>query len=44
MSYTVPGMPLIYSGMEADINKRLEFFEKDSIEWGELRCRTSIES
>lgn len=36
MSYTLPGMPLIYSGMEADISKRLEFFEKDVIDWGEM--------
>ncbi len=33
MSFTVPGMPLIYSGQEADINKRLAFFEKDVIDW-----------
>jgi glycosidase len=33
MSFTVPGMPLIYSGQEADINKRLQFFEKDVIDW-----------
>ena len=33
MSFTVPGMPLIYSGQEADMNKRLEFFEKDVIDW-----------
>ncbi len=31
---TVPGMPLIYSGQEAGLNKRLEFFEKDVIDWG----------
>lgn len=30
MNYTVPGMPLIYSGQEYDLNKRLHFFEKDS--------------
>ncbi len=30
-SYTLPGMPLIYSGQEYDMNKRLKFFEKDSI-------------
>lgn len=30
-SYTIPGMPLIYSGMEYDLNHRLKFFEKDSI-------------
>ncbi|MGB1317198.1 MAG: alpha-amylase family glycosyl hydrolase, partial [Flavobacteriales bacterium] len=33
MSFTVPGMPLIYSGQEADMNKRLAFFEKDAIDW-----------
>lgn len=32
--YTVPGMPLIYSGQEAAFKKRLEFFEKDPIDWG----------
>lgn len=31
MTYTLPGMPLIYSGQEYDMNKRLEFFVKDTI-------------
>jgi len=31
MSYTIPGMPLIYSGQEYDMDKRLLFFEKDTI-------------
>ncbi len=30
LNYTLPGMPLIYSGQEYDLNKRLLFFEKDS--------------
>ena len=30
---TVSGMPLIYSGQEAGMNKRLRFFDKDTIEW-----------
>jgi glycosidase len=30
-SYAIPGMPLIYSGQEYDMDKRLKFFEKDSI-------------
>ena len=30
MNFTIPGMPLIYSGQEYDLNKRLKFFEKDS--------------
>ena len=29
------GMPLIYSGEEPGLNKRLAFFEKDNIEWKE---------
>ncbi|MCK8524069.1 alpha-amylase family glycosyl hydrolase [Aquimarina sp. D1M17] len=31
LSYVAPGMPLIYSGQEYDMNKRLLFFEKDTI-------------
>lgn len=30
LNFTTPGMPLIYSGVEYDLNKRLLFFEKDS--------------
>lgn len=33
LSATVPGMPLVYSGQEAGLGKRLEFFEKDPIDW-----------
>lgn len=29
--YTMPGMPLIYSGQEYDMDIRLKFFEKDEI-------------
>jgi alpha-amylase len=31
MTYTIPGMPLIYNGQEYDLKKRLKFFEKDTI-------------
>ena len=31
--YTIPGMPLTYSGQEAGNNKRLRFFDKDTIDW-----------
>jgi len=36
--YTLPGMPLIYSGQEYDMDHRLKFFEKDEIpkEKGEM--------
>jgi glycosidase len=33
MSFTVPGMPLIYSGQESGSNHRLRFFDKDTIDW-----------
>jgi glycosidase len=33
LSYTLPGMPLVYSGQEARQEKKLEFFEKDPIDW-----------
>lgn len=33
LTFTLPGMPLIYSGQEAGLDKRLEFFEKDTIDW-----------
>ncbi|MEO1259390.1 MAG: TIM-barrel domain-containing protein [Bacteroidota bacterium] len=36
LMFTVPGMPLIYSGQEAGMKKRLQFFEKDPIEWGDF--------
>lgn len=31
LTYAIPGMPLIYSGQEYDMNHRLKFFEKDTI-------------
>jgi len=31
LTYVMPGMPLIYSGQEYDLEHRLKFFEKDSI-------------
>jgi 1,4-alpha-glucan branching enzyme len=31
LTYCTPGMPLIYSGQEYDMNKRLRFFDKDTI-------------
>lgn len=31
LTYTMPGMPLIYTGQEYELKRRLKFFEKDSI-------------
>ena len=35
LAFTMPGMPLIYNGQESSLNKRLRFFEKDTID-GEI--------
>ncbi|MFN0276271.1 MAG: alpha-amylase family glycosyl hydrolase [Chitinophagales bacterium] len=32
---TIPGMLLIYSGQEVALNRRLKFFDKDSITWNQ---------
>lgn len=34
---TLFGMPLVYGGQESDMNKRLRFFEKDTVPWGDFR-------
>jgi len=31
--FTLPGIPLIYTGQEISLNRRLKFFDKDSIDW-----------
>ena len=33
LSFLLPGMPMIYNGDEVCLPKRLEFFEKDPIDW-----------
>jgi glycosidase len=33
LAATLPGMPLVYGGQEAGLDKRIEFFEKDPIAW-----------
>ncbi|RLD62101.1 MAG: alpha-amylase [Bacteroidetes bacterium] len=37
LTATIPGMPLLYSGQEAAMNKRLRFFDKDTIEWNDYK-------
>jgi alpha-amylase len=39
LTYTVPGIPLIYSGQEANLDKRLKFFEKDLIDWNNPKAK-----
>ncbi|GAA3998758.1 alpha-amylase family glycosyl hydrolase [Hymenobacter fastidiosus] len=33
LTATLPGMPMVYSGQEAGLKKRLSFFDKDTIAW-----------
>ncbi len=42
LSFTIPGMPLIYTGQEAGLDKRLAFFEKDSINWSKDTAMTTF--
>lgn len=35
LTVLIEGMPLVYSGQETGLNKRLAFFEKDPIDWKE---------
>lgn len=37
LAATLPGMPLVYSGQESGLNKQLQFFEKDTIDWGDFQ-------
>ncbi len=44
LAYTLAGMPLVYSGQEAGLNKRLKFFDKDSIDFSQLTEQTFIQN
>ncbi|NOU18935.1 MAG: alpha-amylase [Bacteroidales bacterium] len=35
LSFVIPGLPLIYSGQEVGLNRRLKFFEKEEISWND---------
>jgi glycosidase len=37
LMFTVPGMPLIYSGQEVNLDHRLQFFDKDEIIWEDFQ-------
>ena len=42
--FTAPGIPLIYSGQEAGLDERLEFFDKDLIDFSSLEKQDFFES
>lgn len=44
LTVVLPGMPLIYSGQEIAMAKRLEFFERDPIVWEENEFRAFYRS
>jgi glycosidase len=35
ITYLMPGIPMMYTGQEAGLNKRLRFFEKDTVSWND---------
>ena len=39
LTFTIPGMPLIYTGQEAGLHKRLLFFDKDQVDWSNLEMQ-----
>jgi glycosidase len=40
LTATLPGMPLVYSGQESAFNRRLRFFEKDTIDWKDYQLES----
>lgn len=45
LTFILPGMPMIYNGQEVGFNRRLQFFEKDSIDFnGDLSFTTLYKS
>jgi glycosidase len=43
LTFVTTGMPLIYSGQEAGLDKRLLFFDKDEIPWTDLSMQAFYE-
>jgi alpha-amylase len=44
LTFAFPGMPLIYSGQETGLSRRLEFFKRDPIEWNDSLNMTQFYS
>ena len=42
LTYMLPGTPLIYNGQEVGLDHRLEFFEKDVIDWEDSKGFTDL--
>lgn len=41
LTYLLPGIPMIYTGQEGRLNKRLRFFEKDTVNWSDTSALAS---
>jgi 1,4-alpha-glucan branching enzyme len=39
LAFTFGDMPLVYSGQEAGMDYALEFFEKDTVQWGDYKLQ-----
>lgn len=37
LTFVVPGMPMIYTGQEVGLNKRLRFFDKDTVDFSDAQ-------
>lgn len=44
LTFTLPGMPLLYNGQESANEKQLAFFEKDLIPWGAYEETQTIQT
>jgi glycosidase len=44
LTFTAPGIPMIYNGQEVDSNHRLAFFEKDLVDWnlGSAKSKAAV--
>lgn len=42
LSFTVPGMPLIHTGQEVGLERRLSFFDKDLVNWNKENTETDF--
>lgn len=38
LAATLEGTPLLHNGQEAALNRRLKFFDEDTISWGSYAC------
>lgn len=42
LTFLLPGMPMIYNGQEAAVDQKLDFFEKNAIQWNQPNDFTKL--